>query len=140
MDKTKATKVHEELRAAIAAVLAKHGLKIKKNRPGYGSVDLRIAIEAVEVGQEHEREAEGLRQLANLFGTREEVVGATIRYGQEDWTIIGLRGNGSARAPIIARKVSDGALAYLDGEAFKIAAAAAGFGPKAFEPLPTPKR
>lgn len=140
MDRAKAERVHEELRAAIAAVLAKHGLTIKKRRPGFGSIDLRLSIEAVEEGQEHEREAEALRQLAQLYGTRAEVVGATIRYGTQDWKIIGLRGNGNAKAPIIAQKVGTGALAYLDLEAFKIAALAAGFGMKPYEVLASAKR
>ena len=102
--KDQAKTVGSDIEAAIAPVLAKHGLALSGQSGSYGDA-LRVTIEMRPAGQEEGEAAFG--RYAPLYGIPAEKLGAEFRSGSKTYRLTGINPRATSM-PMLARGVADG--------------------------------
>jgi len=110
MDRNEAKVVAQQAVVAVQCSPVSGTITLKKFVYGPHGVDVVIRISPK--GSEHGIEAEKLRVNAGLFGLKPTIVGKTILYAGSQFTVVGLRGNGRAKLPILAKR-ADGEMRVL---------------------------
>lgn len=88
VDRMKARALSAEIDAAIAPVLAKHGMEKGKTHTTYGEL-YRFKIEATPIGAAKPEETDWQR-FATLFNLPEDALGKEITLGGQKMKIVGL--------------------------------------------------
>lgn len=130
MTKQEAAEFLKAVKAAIEPLAKARGLDLWSTRGTFSGVGMRLRLEVRAAGADRfAREAQALREHAYRFGLKSEVVGATLDFGPTRGlgVVVGLRGRGSAREPILVRFTSDEKVYAVNDAAVLVAARIAGF-------------
>lgn len=123
ISRQKATEITAEIKAAVEAVLSKHGMTISSARNTYGAA-YSIKIEAAESqidanGINHaspEAAMYGHAQMRAQFGLVENLVGRKFAMSGEEFRFVGISVKKS-RYPLIARLERDRSVCQMPPEA-----------------------
>ncbi len=108
--------IQKEVAAAIAPILAKHGLAIKKNTARYDSFSCKVALEMAVTGPQAEAEAQRMR-----FGSLFKDYGVDFDTKVTDakgvtYTVYGFKRNGKLEA----RSMKDGKIWHAEPKFFRL--------------------
>ena len=105
MDQQTAKRIHHELQAAIAAVLAANGYEQTRTHLRYGDSDFKFTLEGNLAGVD--RRAQSFEAYAGSYGLPPDGLGKLFIQGGNVFEVVGLETK-NRRYPLIARKHSDG--------------------------------
>jgi hypothetical protein len=106
MDRELVKAIQSEVREAVAAVAAKHGLKIAKNTARYGDsyVSFTVTMETVGENGESLRDKAVWDSVAHLLGLKPEDYGRLFRSGAHSFKLCGISLS-SPKYPILAKQL-----------------------------------
>jgi len=82
-----------ELRAAVEAIAAKHGLKVKTGGGKFSAASFTPRVEFLVVGEvegANKKEEDSFKALAGIYGLQSEMLGKTFKVGGDSYRVLGL--------------------------------------------------
>lgn len=102
--------LNADINEALAEIAKKHGVSIQTGKGRFEANNAQITLNIGTISEEgfvNTREAEDFRFHAPKFGIDPAVLGTTITYGPEQYTIIGMLPR-SKKMPILAKQIRTG--------------------------------